>query len=119
MGTTTVILQVPDVSSLQDTQARESLPGLCSAYRDLRAQIKELEDAAKPLARAITEHAARAGVDKLDGDGWRLSLCAGSKTLSKAKLLEQGVGMEVIEAATVEGKGYYKVLGRDVEEREE
>jgi hypothetical protein len=112
----TTLVEVPSISSLRDLKARRALPDLCTAYRDLRAQIKALEDAAKPLAQEIAEHATRAGVDKLDGDGWRLSKCAGRKSLSKEILLECGVSMRVIERATVEGKEYWKVLGREEEE---
>jgi hypothetical protein len=114
----TTTVEVPNVSSLRDLKARRALPDLCMAYRDLRAQIKALEDAAKPLAEEIAEHASRAKVDKLDGEGWRLSKCAGRKTLSKERLLEKGVAMTVIEYATVEGLPYYKVLGRDEEGNE-
>jgi hypothetical protein len=49
-------------------------------------------------------------VVKVDGDGWRLSKMKGRVTLSKTRLLEEGVSVEVIERATVEGKPYYQVV---------
>src|ERR1700676_4804410 len=93
----TTTVEVPSIATLRDLKARRALPSLCSAYRDLRAQIKALEDSAKPIAQEIAEHAERAGVDKVDGEGWRLSKCAGRKSISKTLLLVNKVPMDVIE----------------------
>jgi len=112
----TTTVEVPSVSTLRDLKARRALPSLCAAYRDLRAQIKALEDSAKPIAAEIAEHAERAGVDKVDGEGWRLNKCKGKKSISKTALLEHGVSMLTIELSTTEGAPYYKVLGRDEKE---
>jgi hypothetical protein len=98
------------VDAIRDDAARRKLPALCAEYRDLKDAISELSKAADGIKSEINDHAKRARVVKVDGDGWRLSKMKGRVTLSKTRLLEEGVSVEVIERATVEGKPYYQVV---------
>lgn len=97
---------------LRDTQARKALAELCSEYRQLAVQTGALDAAKRVLMTDIRSHARRARVVRVRGErGGLLTRCTGRRTLSKERLLEEGVELAVIEAATVEGEAYYKVTG--------
>lgn len=103
------------VDEIKDERARNSLPDLCADYRELQNQIAALEAAKKVLIADIENHAKRARLTKVSGDGWLLlrSKSTYSK-ISKEKLVEKGVKLSVIAAATESTeKVYYKVLGRN------
>ena len=97
---------------LKDTQARKALTTLCAEYRQLATQASALETAKRALMADIKSHARRARIVRVRGDrGGLLTRCDGRRTIKKERLLEEGVKMAVIEAATVEGEAYYKVSG--------
>lgn len=101
------------LSELKDKRARTALPDLCREYRSQ----SELESNAKAVKRVlmseIAQHAKRAKVDKVQGDGWLLmSSKTTRRSISPEKLLEKGVEMGVIEFATeTRETSYYQVRG--------
>jgi len=94
-----------------ESNTRLALAALCSDYREIRSQIKQLEKTEDDLKSAITDIAKEGGYTKVTGDGWTLSRSAGRRTLKKKILLEKGVPMSVIEEATTPGKPFYTVRG--------
>lgn len=99
------------VESLDATLGAK-LASRCAQYRDLSEEIAALKAAQESTMKEIRELATANGLTRVAGDTWLLTRSAGQKRLSAEKLLEQGVAMQVIEAATVRGASFYKVLGR-------
>jgi hypothetical protein len=91
------------VEDLKDTHARKTLPGMCSEYRRLAEEAGALGLAMKAVKADIDEAVKKTRVKKIVGDGWMvLKVTRNIKSIKQELLLEQGVDMDVIEAATVE-----------------
>jgi len=99
------------LSEIDDKEAISALPLLCREYREQC----ELESGAKAVKKVlmaeIKEHAERACIEKVTGDGWLLTkVTRESKSIVAERLLEKGVGMKTIEYATeVRESSYYQV----------
>lgn len=106
------------VSEIKDGKVRKRLSRACEEYRDLQEQINALkaaQDLAKEEIKELAKSPELATMKSVRGEGWLLTKVAGrrSETISAAKLVEQGVGMDVIEKAkeVKEGSPYYTVKG--------
>jgi hypothetical protein len=102
-----------NIDDVADPKVRRKLDRLCKEHRELREQINGLEKLTKETGdeiRAIAEHE---GIDKIKGDGWLLlKTRTERKTISAEKLLQMGVELSVIEAATeVKVSEGYQVRG--------
>lgn len=79
----------------------EELDSLCTTYRDVVDQIADLEETKNALFPAIDELARALKLESVHTDKWRLIRARGrSSTISREGLLEAGVSMEAINAAT-------------------
>lgn len=97
------------ISSLRSKKDQIALDQLCLEISSFSARISVLEKQKREaMSKAIVISQAY-NAPKIRGEGWLLFRSEGRKTLSKELLLEQGVSMEVIEAATVEGEPFYQV----------
>jgi hypothetical protein len=95
-----------------DLEARETLASLCSAYRDLQDQIAPLEAAKRELMSSITPLAQQLGIEKeVITPGCQLRRVTRTSTsILPERLLEKGVGLDVIHYATEERvTEYYQV----------
>lgn len=101
----------PALRKKVDTLARE----IATYNEDIRMLEAEKEAAIAKLTALGTEYA----LPKLKGEGWLLMPPGSRKVLKKEKLLEQGVTMEQIEAATVEEPGKNYSVRRVTEKEEE
>lgn len=106
---------VPDVSTIKNAATRKKISSLCSEYRNVQEQITDLENIKKALMADIRDAAERNKIEKVAGDTWVLSRTSGTRSkISPEKLLEKGVKMQVIEAATViTPYSYYQVRNRE------
>lgn len=110
-----VLPKLADVDELAEFQwelgANQTITsmGLVEKWAELKAREKQVEEDIKfykPLLMAIVE---MSGHEKLDvGKGRTLKIGRGSTpaTINPTKLLEQGVTVEQIQAATEEGTPY-------------
>ena len=76
-------------------------------YKELGAEIefrKKLQDDLKPMIQAAL---LMADVEKVNCEGYRVQIITkeGSKKIDAHKLMDLGVDADVIDAATVQGKG--------------
>lgn len=97
------------LSSLRSIADQETLDRLCGEIVSLSSQISALEQTKEEKKKAAVGIAEAYKETKIRGGGWLLFRSEGRETLSKELLLQQGVSMEVIEAATVKGKPFYQV----------
>ncbi len=101
---------------ISDAADRETLNRACGDVRGLQEALETLENDKKDIIRlVIVPLAERLGLPKrVIGDGWDLRRNEGRKTtkIVPEKLLERGVDMDTIVAATVEsvGKPFYSVV---------
>lgn len=108
-GTSIVVEEDDDTET---TYTMNDLPALAAEYLTLGQEVKERE-ARKKSIQMITEGLLREAegkeVQQVRGDFFLASryLTHAPDKISDTRLLEQGVEMEVIEAATVKGKEYY------------
>lgn len=110
---------VHEVTDLKNQEARKRLPSLCAQYREYAQEKGAIEAAMKSIKSDIDAIAKKARiVSTVGGEGWMLSRTTSTrKSLSREKLLEKGVGMDLIEAATVEKRStFYRVLERKAED---
>ncbi len=93
---------------------RKTLIGLCEEYREISEQTSALAAAKKALMSDIRTIAETNHVEKVAAGDWTLSKCTRSTTsISGEKLLEKGVDMDIIDAATVVStSSFYRVTGR-------
>lgn len=79
----------------------DCLPDLCARYRELHIEIAEREKEKKELGADIKALLDAVGQTAVHGTNWVAvrSRDTEKESLSKEKLLENGVGMDVIEAS--------------------
>ena len=92
---------------------RSTLASLCHQYRDISFEASALAVAKKALMADIRTIAEANHIDKVEGDGWRLTkVSRETKSISAEILLGKGVTMAVVEAATiVSTSSHYRVSG--------
>ena len=102
-------------------QVRRKLLTALKTYAQLHAQIKALETAADKSKDTVQDLLIETGEQSLSLEGFKTTLVSPIKrTLSKEKLVQQGVTMAQIEAATVttSTKPYVKITAPGEKERE-
>ena len=105
-------VEAKPLSSIKSVKVRRKLAHLCTSFRDVHDEIRALDEAKKSLMREIVEIGESLGLEKVAGDGWLLTKSKGRASLKKELLLGQGVTIDQIEKATVQGAGFYQVLER-------
>lgn len=115
------IEEFPDLLDVEfelPSGATMTFSAMAKRSRELAAEIKEREDERKEISDQIKPLMVAAEADSICGDDWGVVYTKGSKvTLSKEKLVEQGVTLDQIAAATVTST-YYYVQVRDRKEKE-
>ncbi len=95
----------------------DKLARLCAERRELAVAMGVMAAEDEALKDSITKLAAKAGVEKVRGDGWTLSKVVTTRSSIKPELLLQnGVSMKQIEKSTVStvSEGYTL---RDIKEQ--
>lgn len=88
--------------SYVDPLVAAKLSEACAAYRKMADEKGALEAAMKLLLPDIAKLAEQVGSDKIRGNGWLLlNVESGRSDIDAKKLLEKGVSLEVVNAATV------------------
>ena|ERR1700722_18721346 len=84
----------------------------CRQYRALADQIRDMDGRKRRLMDDLRSMVASAGIDrKVKTDDWLLIPMAGRRTIQRDMLVQLGVSVDVIEAATKTGAGYWEVRG--------
>jgi len=91
------------VEALKDKTAAKTLPAMCAEYRRLAEEAGAISVAMKAVKADIDVMAKKTRVKKIVGDGWMvLKVTRTTRSIKQELLLEQGVEMDVIDAATEE-----------------
>lgn len=91
------------VEALKDKVARKTLPVMCAEYRRLSEEATDIATAMKAVKADIDAAAKKTRVKKIVGDGWLvLRVTSTRRAIKKELLVENGVDLDVIDAATVE-----------------
>lgn len=85
-----------------DPAVAAQLSVACTEYRRLADEKGAIEAAMKLLMPDIAKLGEKVGVDKVRGNGWLLLNVEGGRSdIDAKKLVEKGVPIEVVNAATV------------------
>jgi len=102
------------IDEIKDAKVRRQITSICEEIRETQTQLNALETIKDGLRDDLADLTRRARIRaiKITGPGWNmLKSTTKRSSISKEKLLDAGVGMDVIEEATVttESAPYWKV----------
>lgn len=91
------------LASIGDKTIRTRIKSLCESIRQAQEEIAPWEAVKKDATEELKPLVKKARLTKVKGDGFYFYRTVQTrKTLSKEKLLELGVSMDIIEQATEE-----------------
>lgn len=92
---------VPVASSVMDPEALSAFVDMVERRQQIKKSIKQWEDECKELDSAITQLMTDKAIVKVSHERRTISLVASTRSsLSKVKLLENGVDPDIIELST-------------------
>lgn len=100
------------LESIEDARVRQELDDLCKQYRAVSEEVAAADTLKKILMEDIKRIGFQQGLKKVAGEGYQLVRSGSSSTtISKDKLVDKGVSLDLIADCTVKNSWeYFQVL---------